>query len=332
MERKMINSKDGLRLSCLVSDESDGRGPMMIFCHGFPGLAYSWRHQLRHFSRLGYVAVALDMRGYGDSDAPQAIADYSLDHIRADLLAVLAHFGKSSAVFVGQDFGAPVVWNMALHEPDCVDGLVVLSVPYDFDYYGRRGDLSANVLPSVQFAKIAESHFLHGHYFQEPGLAESELDNNSSTFLRRLYWALSAKGDLLSSFGSGKNGQGYIEILPPVDEMLPWPWLSQAEFAVYAEVFSRTGFRGGLNWYRVSDINWQLNARYLGQNVSVPVCFLAGEQDPVIAMSAPDCWSVMNARVPDLRVCELLPEAGHWVQQEQPLLVNQKVSEFLAGL
>ena len=332
MERQTINSEGGLNLSFLVADQTDGQGPLLVFCHGFPGLGFSWRHQLSYFARRGYLAVALDMRGYGDSDAPDAIADYSLDHIRADLLAVLAHFGKARAVFAGHDFGAPVVWNMALHEPECVAGLVVLSVPYDHDYYGRRGLDAASQLPSALFAEVAQTHFLHAHYFQRPGVAEGELDEQSSTFLRRLFWALSAEGDLLSAFAASDSRQGYIDALPPVEQLLPWRWLSRAEFAVYAEAFSRTGFRGPLNWYRVADINWRLNARYLGQSVTAPVCFMAGSQDPVIAMSGEACWDFMRKRVPDLRRVELIPQAGHWVQQEQPGAVNSIMEDFLRSL
>jgi pimeloyl-ACP methyl ester carboxylesterase len=106
-----------------------GDGPLVIFCHGFPGLWYSWRHQMRAVAAAGFKAVALDMRGYGGSSKPANANEYTLDNIRSDLRAVLEAFGQQQAVFVGADFGAAVVWNMALAEPDLVRALVVLSVP-----------------------------------------------------------------------------------------------------------------------------------------------------------------------------------------------------------
>ncbi len=333
MERKTINVGRDQQISCLVADHSDGRGELLLFCHGFPGLAFSWRHQLRYFARAGYVAVALDMRGYGDSSAPEDVADYSLDHIRHDLLAVLAHFGRSRAVFVGHDFGAPVVWNMALHEPESVVALVVLSVPYDFDYYGRRGlaPAQSTMPPTQQFSQVAQEHFLHAHYFQSPGVAERELDANCSRFLSRLFWSLSARGALLGSFASAPGTAGYLDVLPPAGMNLPWSWLSQADFAVYADMFSRTGFRGALNWYRVADINWQLNKRYVGQSIDVPVSFIAGSNDPVLTMSGEGALAFMAERVPGLEV-RIVDGAGHWVQQEQAEEVNAEMRRFLQSV
>lgn len=332
VQRCQYSSSGGVRLSYLLADQTAGEGPLVVFCHGFPGLAYSWRHQLQAVAAAGYQAVALDMRGYGDSDAPSAITDYSLDHIRADLVALLDERACEQAVFVGHDFGAPVVWHMALAEPARVAGLVVLSVPYDFDYYGRRGRDRDDERPSEQFARIAQSQFLHAHYFQTPGVAERELDTHCGAFLRRLFWALSARGDLLSAFEQAPLTGGYLDVLPPVPQTLPWSWLTQTDFAVYADTFSRCGFGGALNWYRVADINWEINRCYLGKIIEQPVCFLAGERDPVLTMSGDQALSFMHSRLTDLRDCQVIPGAGHWVQQEQPAAVNARLLAFLGSL
>ena len=332
VQRRQYVSAEGVRLSYLLADQTAGQGPLVVFCHGFPGLAYSWRHQLQAVAAAGYQAVALDMRGYGDSDAPAAVADYSLDHIRADLVALLDERACAQAVFVGHDFGAPVVWHMALAEPARVAGLVVLSVPYDFDYYGWRGQDGEGERPSDQFARVARTHFLHAHYFQAPGVAERELDTHCAAFLRRLFWALSARGDLLSAFAQAPPTGGYLDALPAVPQTLPWSWLTRTDFAVYADAFSRRGFAGALNWYRVADINWELNRRYRGKSIGQPVCFLAGECDPVLTMSGDQALSYMRGRLGDLRDCQLIPGAGHWVQQEQPAAVNARLLDFLDQL
>ncbi len=332
LERCEFFSADDVRLSYLIADQSDGLGELVVFCHGFPGLAYSWRHQLAYAAQHGYRAVALDMRGYGGSDAPASIEDYSLERCRADLLALLCHLGSQDAVFVGHDFGAPVVWYMALTEPQRVRGLLVLSVPYDFDYYGRRGQPDCDEKPSELFARLGARHFLHAHYFQQQGPPEDELEAACGEFLRRIFWALSGQGDLLAAFAAGDPSGGYLDALPPAGAQLPWPWLSKDDFAVYEKSFSRCGFRGALNWYRVADINWRLNSPLRHRQVGVPVAFIAGADDPVLVMSGDEAMDFMRARVPDLRECVLIESAGHWVQQESAARVNETLLRFLESL
>lgn len=314
---------------------SIGAGPLVVFCHGFPGLWYSWRHQMRAVAASGFRAVALDMRGYGGSSKPEDASEYSLDKIRSDLRAVLSHFGQQQAVFVGVDFGAPVVWNMALAEPALVRALVVLSVPYDHDYYGYFGQGGAGfsaVPPSTRFADIAQNGFFHAHYFQEPGLAEQELNARPREFLTRLFWALSAQGDLLAAFARGKPGMGYIEVLGSASKSLPWAWMSDADMDYYAGQFSAGGFTGPLNWYRACDINWRANRQFLGQQIHQPCLFIAGEKDPVITMSPPGALDFMRKMVPGLADVLLVKDAGHFVQMEQASPVNDAITNFLRGM
>lgn len=317
-----------------VSEGLENDGPLVVFCHGFPGLWYSWSKQIPVLAEAGYKVVALDMRGYGGSDQPEAIEAYDLDHVRGDLVALLDYLGEESAVFVGHDFGAPAVWNMALAEPDRVQGLVVLSVPYDFDYYGRRGvghrgESAPEMLPSEGFAAYAENSFLHAHYFQQVGPAEQELESKTEEFFKRIYWALGAKGELLASFANGKPGMGYLDVLPE-SAALPWSWMTADDMAFYTAQYQASGFFGPLAAYRVCDRNWQLNARYLGQRIETPTLFIAGEQDPVMVMSGQESLDFMRWAVPGLQGCEIIPDAGHWVQLEQSDQVNQQMLEFLA--
>lgn len=313
---------------------SIGNGPLVVFCHGFPGLWYSWRHQMRAVAEAGFKAVALDMRGYGGSSAPPSAGEYTLEKIRSDLTAVLKHFGESQATFVGMDFGAPVVWNMALAAPDSVHALVVLSVPYDHDYYGYfglSGEGFSAVPPSQRFASIGAESFLHAHYFQEPGVAEAELNAEPHEFLTRLFWALSAQGDLLSAFGRGKPGMGYIEVLGHASP-LPWSWMTDADLNYYAKQFEEGGFTGALNWYRACDLNWQANREFIGQQIGQPCLFIAGADDPVITMSPPGAMDYMGKMVRNLTGPVILENAGHFVQMEQASLVNDAILRFLHDL
>lgn len=301
-----------------------GTGPLVVMCHGFPGLWYSWRHQLPALAAAGWRAVALDMRGYGLSSAPDAVAEYDHEHCAADLVAVLDHLGSDRAVFVGHDFGGPLVWSMPLRHPDRVRAVAVLSVPYDPRRSRRR--------PSETFAAMAEQHFLHLDYFQRPGVAEAELDANTRAFLTRLFWALSGDFHYLDIWQHPSAGPGYLDVLPEPSVPPPWPWLGTADLDYYVGEYERTGFRGGLSWYRAIDVNWERNADMADRPVEVPALFVAGANDTVVEMGGQAALSVMRSAVPDLRGCHLVPGAGHWVQQEAQAEVNRVLIEFLAAL
>ncbi len=327
----------------------EGEGPLVIMVHGFPGLWYSWRHQLPALAAAGWRAVAIDQRGYGRSDRPTDPAVYDADYIERDLLGLLDALGADKAVFVGHDFGAPAVWNLAVRAPERVAGVIVLSVPYDFDLAGRGGmgshgasgdDKAAfaapSLRPSAAFAAAAQRHFFHMHYFQTIGPAERELGGHPREFLTKLFWALSARGNLLGWEKFASEGTGYLDVLAEPPAPPPWPWLSTEDMDYYVAEYTRTGpetaFIGGLNSYRVADRNWELGARYADANVSQPAFFIAGSEDPVLKLIRPDAIDIMRCRVPDLRGAVIVPDAGHFVQQEQPKAVNAAMLDFLAAL
>lgn len=306
---------DGVRLRV----HEAGDGDLVVLCHGFPGLGYSWRHQMRPLADHGWRAVAPDIRGYGGSSAPSDAAEYGPSDVCRDLIGLLDHYGAERAVFVGHDFGACAVYDMALRHPDRVRALIVLSVPY-----GGRPERR----PTETFAAMADEHFVHFHYFQEPGVAESELDAAPDAFLQGVFFALSGGFRYLDIWQHESAGNGYLDVLP-VPPPLPWSWLSVDEFQHYVEVFRRTGFRGGLNWYRSADTHWQQNADLAGATIDVPTWLIAGANDTVLEMAGPDFVERMRALVPDLRDVTVIPDAGHFVQMEAADGVNAALLGYL---
>jgi pimeloyl-ACP methyl ester carboxylesterase len=297
-----------------------GEGVPVVLCHGFPGLGFSYRHQMPAIAAAGFRAVAPDMLGYGGSDAPAELERYAYDAIADDLLALLDLLDAPHAYFVGHDFGAPSAWHVALRARARVLGLVLLSVPYD--------PTPMPVRPSSAFARMAAKHWLHLHYFQAPGVADRELASDPRGFLTRLFWALSGDYRYLDVWRHPSAHHGYLDVLPHAPP-LPWPWLSQAELDHYVEVYTRTGFSGGLAWYRAFDVNWERRGQFAGACLQVPTLFVAGAHDAVIEMRGKAALDAMRAFVPDLRGVHVLPGAGHWIQQERAEAVNRLLVEFL---
>ena len=299
-----------------------GEGLPVILCHGFPHLWYSWRHQIPALAQAGWRVLAPDLRGYGQTDAPADVRDYGSAQVCGDIIGLIDACGADRAVLVGLDFGAQLTWEVALRHPDRLLGIIVLNNPYG----GRP-----RRRPTETFAAVAREHFLHLDYFQRPGVADAELDAAPREFLARLFWALSGEGSYFDCFRH-PAGHGYIEALPPAAP-LPWPWLTEQELDVYADEFGRSGFTGGLNWYRALDMRWE-QTRALGSAlVEVPTWFLAGEKDVDLAgFSGRDPLARMRSLVPDLRELALIPGAGHLVQLERPDEVNACLLKFLTSL
>jgi pimeloyl-ACP methyl ester carboxylesterase len=330
-----------------------GDGPLIVMVHGFPGLWYSWRHQLPVLARAGWHAVAVDQRGYGRSDRPADPALYDADHVANDMLGLLDALGHEKAVFIGHDFGAQLVFNLAVRHTERVAAVIGMACPYDFDLAGRGGAGSgktakaagsefqaefavSDMRPSEVFALAAKRHFLHMHYFQAIGPAEAELGAHPREFLTRLFWALSVRGSLLNWTQFPSEGTGYLDVLAKPPMPLPWPWMSAEDMDVYVAEYTRAGadktFIGGLNSYRVADRNWELGAPYADHDIQAPTAFIAGSHDPVLKMIRPDAIDIMRSRCADLRQVDIIPDAGHFVQQEQPDATNAAISRFLETL
>jgi pimeloyl-ACP methyl ester carboxylesterase len=298
-----------------------GSGPLVLLCHGFPESWYSWRHQLPALAAAGYRAVAPDMRGYGQTDRPERADQYTMLHLVGDMVGVLDALGEQTCVIAGHDWGAPVAWNAALMRPDRFRAVAGLSVPY-----APRG----SVPPLTSMRQTAGEKFFYMLYFQEPGVAEAELERDVAKTMRTVMYSGSgesaARRRTLAPVP--KNGKWFDAL---VDSAVLPQWLTQVDLDFYAAEFQRTGFRGGLNWYRNLDRNWELMAPYRSARIGVPALFVAGEQDMVIRMYK-GALDNLPKTVPNLTRSVLLPECGHWVQQERPAEVNAALLQFLAGL
>lgn len=299
-----------------------GQGLPVVLCHGFPGLWYSWRHQLPVLAAAGYRAIAVDMRGYGRSGRPASPASYDRRHTVADMVGLLDGLGIDEAVFVGHDFGAALVWDLPQWAPGRVKALIQLSVP--------RMPVSGRP-PTEIYARMAEEHFVHVHYFQEEGPADEELGSDPERFLANVFWALSGGYRYLDIWRHPSEDNGYLDVLPEAPP-LPWSWLSREEFAYYVDEFRRTGFTGGLNWYRAYDHVWKEKQTRPDEPVTVPTMFLVGERDPVLQMMGSEALKQLGKLVPGLRETHVIDGAGHFVQMEAADEVNAAMTAFLAGL
>jgi pimeloyl-ACP methyl ester carboxylesterase len=298
-----------------------GEGPAVLLCHGFPESWYSWRHQLPALAEAGYRAIAPDMRGYGQSDAPEAIESYTILHLVGDMVGLLDALGIDDAVLVGHDWGAMVAWTGAQLRPDRFRAVVGMSVPYV---------PRTPIRPLDAMKAMAGDRFMYILYFQEPGVAEAELEADVTATMRRFLFAASGEGTFRADLPKTAK---FLDGAPEPDG-LP-AWLSPEDLAFYAAEFERTGFRGGLNWYRNFDRNWELTGAFAGRPIEVPAYFVGGLKDPVVTGGGDEpspMVQLLETTVPTLRGKTLIPGAGHWNQQEAPAETNKALIEFLNSL
>ena len=298
-----------------------GSGPLVLLCHGFPELWCSWRHQLAALAAAGFRAVAPDMRGYGGTDAPAEIDQYTMLHLVGDMVGLVRALGEKEAVIVGHDWGAPVAWNSALLRPDLFRAVVGMSVPF-----ASPGPVE--LLAALRAQGIGDFYM---QYFQEPGVAEAELERDVAATIRLVNYNGSGDGPDRPAFGRLPAGQGFLGgMVEP--ETLP-AWLPAEDIAAYAAEFQRTGFRGGLNWYRNITRSWELLAPWRGAVIRQPSMFIAGERDSVLRFPASRSQIDNFGRtLPGLRGCHILEGAGHWIQRERAAAVNDLLLGFLASL
>jgi pimeloyl-ACP methyl ester carboxylesterase len=303
-----------------------GEGPLVVLCHGFPESWYSWRHQMAALSAAGFHAVAPDMRGYGGSDRPEAIDQYTLLHLVGDMVGLLDALRAKQAVIAGHDWGAPVAWHAALLRPDRFRAVIGLSVPFR----PRSPVPPTSIMPQRDDAQFYQL------YFQTPGVAEAELQRDVRQTLVKLLFSASGDGPRRPDTAAGaigmvpRNGGLLTNLAAPA--VLP-TWLSEADVNFYVGEFARAGFRGGLNWYRNIDRNWELLAPFADLKVTVPALYIAGDRDLVVSFRGMD-QLIPNLKnfVPHLRGTIMLPDCGHWTQQERASQVNAAMIDFLRQL
>lgn len=303
-----------------------GEGPLVILCHGFPETSHAWRHQLDALGQTGFHVVAPDLRGYGDSDCPPDVAQYSALDVIGDLVGLVDALGQRQAVLVGNDWGASIAWQAAQLRPDRFRAVAALGVPM----MGR-----APLAPSRLFPQNEQGWF-YTHYFASPGRAEAEFERDVRATLRKIYFC--ASGDVGPRGVATPNPFGMVprdrELLDTLTDPQALPaWLPPVDLAEFARAFGVSGFRGGLNYYRNLDGNWAAQAAFEGLRVEVPALYLAGERDTGLAIPGMrQIIDAMPALVPDLRASEVLPGVGHWLPQEAPQAVNAALLSFLRAL
>lgn len=264
----------------------------MVLAHGFPDLAYTWRHQIPALSAAGFRVLAPDQRGYGGSSRPAEIASYDIHALTGDLIGLLDWAGAERATVIGHDWGAMVAWHTALLHPNRVAAVAGLSVP---------PVPRPRTRPTERWReKFGEDFYMLR--FQEPGAADAMLAADVAATMRGLL--------------TGDPGS-------------PLPdWLSEADLDLYVREFSRTGFTGGLNWYRNYDRNWASTPHLETARITVPALFVGGSADPVSGFLRPDRATEV-ATGPYRQV--MLDGAGHWVHQERADEVNRILVDFLKG-
>jgi pimeloyl-ACP methyl ester carboxylesterase len=305
-----IVSANGARLAVW----EQGAGFPVVLCHGFPELAYSWRHQMPALAGAGYRAIAPDQRGYGRSIRPGEIAAYDIQHLTGDLVGLLDALGLERAVFAGHDWGGIVVWQLALLRPERVAGVIALNTPFQ-----PRGERD---LISTLRHVFGEQHYMVA--FQEPGRAEALFERDFARVLERMYRKPKTGGAI--NIPPAERGRLMtLDALAGDGPAGGIPFLAPAEMAYYVDAFRRTGFGGGINWYRNLRRNWELTAA-VPQRVEAPALMVSAANDIFLP---PSLTEGMQRWVPRLER-HVVADCGHWTQQERPDEVNRLMIGWLS--
>ena len=297
--------------------------PAILFLHGWPECWFSWRAQLRAVRAAGYRGIAPDMRGYGGTEAPAHYASYSVYTLAADVLALLQHLGVRRAALVGHDHGANLGWKLALLHPRVFPCYCAMSVPYN-------GRPKRAPIASLR-ARFGDRFNYQLHHQLPEAAAQYEVDPRAALLA---VWGGSPPSEAGPPPVTSKLM--YVDgVAEPLWRRLPQPkrpppWLSCREVDYFVGCFRQSGFAGGLNWYRVMDLDWHATPQLEGRKVQQPVAFVCGVNDVVLRW-----FGGRDGVMRDLpRACGLPPnihflDAGHWVQQEQPDQVNSLLLDFV---
>ncbi|MBV9903435.1 MAG: alpha/beta hydrolase [Alphaproteobacteria bacterium] len=304
----------------------EGSGPLVVMVHGFPESWFSWRHQMTPIARAGFTACAIDVRGYGGSDKPKQVADYSMENMVADVTGVIEKLSPGErAVILGHDWGAPIVWNTALIRPDRVRAVGALSVPYTGPAQRPFDEIFDEI-----FTKRGK--FFYQAYFQKQGAPEAEAEANPRDFLRKFYYALSGEAPD-GTWPNNKTTENKLldGLVDP--EVFP-AWLSAADLDYYVGEFTRSGFFGPISRYRNHGRDFAYLKQFADRKIEQPALFIGGTRDLAynVFRGSYDPIEVMRRHVPGLRVAEVLEGCGHWTQQERPKEVNALLIPWLKSL
>ncbi len=295
-------SVNGIVLEVFEAGQQNSGNPIVL-CHGFPEHAFSWRYQISALAAAGYHVIVPNQRGYGNSSCPTEVTDYDIQHLTGDLIALLDHYGYKDATFVGHDWGANVVWNLALLHPMRVNKVINLALPYQ-----ERGEK-----PWIEFMEaIFGGDFYFVHFNRQPGVADAIMNENASRFLRNIF----RKNVPLAT---PEPGMLMIN-LARAEKSLGEPLMDDNELSVFVSAFKSSGFTGSINWYRNLDRNWHLMAD-VKPIIHQPTLMIYGERDTI-----PKSDNLKNI-APNLDVVCL--DCGHWIQQEKPEETTQSILKWL---
>ncbi|QDG75326.1 alpha/beta fold hydrolase [Labrenzia sp. PHM005] len=289
--RPSLVSVNGVTLEVFEAGQENAGNPI-VFCHGWPEHAFSWRHQIPALAAAGYHVIAPNQRGYGKSSRPGEVTDYDIKHLTEDLTALLDHYGYQEATFVGHDWGAMVVWGLTLLHPERVKRVINLALPY-------QERTEKPWIESMEEFLGSDHYFVH--FNRQPGVADAVLNENTSQFLRNMF---------RKKIPAAPPEPGMMMInLARAKVPLGEPLMSDNELAVFVSAFEETGFTASINWYRNLDRNWHILAD-ADPIIRQPALMIYGDRDLIPKSEN------LTEFVPNVDVVSL--DCGHWVQQEMP--------------
>jgi pimeloyl-ACP methyl ester carboxylesterase len=321
--RQRTARTNGVQLK--VTEAGPADGPLVILAHGFPEGAYSWRHQMEPLAAAGYRVIAPDQRGYGSSSLPPNVADYGMDQLTSDLIGLVDDVGREQAVFVGHDWGAFIVWDLARLHPERTRAVVGVSVPFT----------NWPMKPTELFKMLVGDRFFYMVYFQTVGPAEEELEADPYRTMRNtLYGASGDAFDAMMARSAGPQapaeGSGWFTMMPEAPAELP-AWLTEEDLNHYAAEFAHSGFFGPISYYRNLDANFDRMASVPTTNITMPAWFITGDRD-FVGVRNKAAIDAMPSLLPGYRGMSVIDGAGHWTQQEKPHEFNEALLGFLKTL
>ncbi|HVY90686.1 MAG TPA: alpha/beta hydrolase [Hyphomonadaceae bacterium] len=308
---------------CTIRVAVEGSGPLVLMVHGWPESWYSWRHQMKPVADAGYTAAAMDVRGYGGSSRPHPIEAYDMQSIVKDVQAVADALGGGKAILIGHDWGAPIVWNSALIDPERFTAVAAMAIPY-------MGQGKAPFIDIARKLFTENGHFFYQIYIQDEGVAEAELEADVRGGLRKIYYSISGDAAPGTWPYDKKHGDSLLYRLTD-PEKFP-AWLSDEDIDYYVKEFEGSGFRGPFNRYRNFHRDFAYLAKFADRKIEQPALFISGKEDMALRMFGRDVEERMREHVPNLRGYHLIERCGHWTQQEKPAEVNALLLDWLKGL
>ncbi len=292
-----------------------GTGPAIVLLHGFPELAFSWRHQLPALAAAGFRAIAPDQRGYGLTEAPPDVEDYPAEQLIADVHGLLDALELETATFIGHNWGALVLWTMAILAPERIERLVILNIPH-------------SPRPPVDPIQIFRQRFGDDFYivnFQDSEEADHAFAEDPGHFFDMMMRKNQVSREEFDKLPPEMKSLSLLQVMAR-HESSGEPLLTDAERDFFANAFAKSGFTGPINWYRNWTRNWE-RLDGIDHTIDIPTLFIGAVDDVIIS---PEHIAGMKPLVTDLQI-HMLEPCGHWSQQEQPERVNELILNWLGS-